>query len=180
MVMSKKKVTRGYDRSIHLGNAGEHLVMAHLLAQGFQAFRADRGNPAFDISVVDGNRHSLLRVKTTSADSVVWTRKKSGLTFLDQRDRDDYCCIVDLRDGVSAAQIYIVPTGVVQSAIDDGRSYWISGKKKDGTKRVDSAGQRLWLNDRVDRHAYEGFQVKWKNYLENWDQLRGKVTAFSE
>ena len=45
----------GYSRSVHLGNAGEHLVMAHLLAQGFQAFMADRGNPAFDISVVDGS-----------------------------------------------------------------------------------------------------------------------------
>ncbi len=69
--MPRKQVARGYDRAVHLGNAGEHLVMAHLLAQGFQAFMADRGNPAFDISVVDGSRHSLLRVKTTSGDSVI-------------------------------------------------------------------------------------------------------------
>ena len=67
--------------SVHLGNAGEHLVMAHLLAQNFQAFMADRGNPAFDISVVDGHRHSLIRVKTTSSESVMWSRKPSGSRY---------------------------------------------------------------------------------------------------
>ena len=49
--------------SVHLGNAGEHLVMAHLLAQNFQAFMADRGNPAFDISVVDGHRPPARQTK---------------------------------------------------------------------------------------------------------------------
>ena len=85
--------------SVHLGNAGEHLVMAHLLAQNFQAFMADRGNPAFDISVVDGHRHSLIRVKTTSSASVMWSRKPSGVTFLDLLSEGDYCCIVDMRNG---------------------------------------------------------------------------------
>jgi hypothetical protein len=69
---------RGYSLSVNRGNAGEHLVMAHLLALGFQAFHADRGNPAFDISVVDGDRHSLIRVKTTTSDSLVWSRKKAS------------------------------------------------------------------------------------------------------
>lgn len=31
------------------GNVGEHLVMAELLHRGFDAYWADRGNPAFDI-----------------------------------------------------------------------------------------------------------------------------------
>ena len=171
--MPKKPGARGHGRSVHLGNAGEHLVMAHLLAQGFQAFRADRGNPAFDISVVDGSRHSLLRVKTTRFESAVWSRKITGETFLDRRRRDDYCCIVDLRGGVAAARIYVIPTDVVQDAIDKGRRYWNAGRKKDGTKRVDSRQQRLSITDRTDRHAYEGFQIKWKEYLGDWDRLRG-------
>ncbi len=102
----------------------------------------------------------------------MWSRKKTGVTFLDRRSRDDYCCIVDLRDGVAAARIYIVPTDVVQDAIDKGRRYWNSGRKKDGTKRVDSRMQVLWMTGRMDRHAYEGFQDKWKEYLGNWDRLR--------
>ena len=95
--------------SVHLGNAGEHLVMADLLGQGFQAFMADRGNPAFDISVVDGHRHSLIRVKTTSSERVMWSRKPSGVTFLDLRMKGDYCCIVDMRKGVARAEFYLVP-----------------------------------------------------------------------
>lgn len=94
----------GYAQSVHLGNAAEHLVMAYLLAQGFQAFWADRGNPAFDISVVDGARHSLLRVKATRSPSLVWSRKKTGVTFLEQREEGDYCCIDDMRFGVAAAE----------------------------------------------------------------------------
>ncbi len=166
-----KSTSRGYDRSVHLGNAGEHLVMAHLLALGYQAFMADRGNPAFDISVVCEHRHSLIRVKSTSTNSVVWTRKKSGATFLDLREDGDYCCIVDLRKGVRDSRIYIIPTMSVQAAIDEGRRYWTSSPKKDGTQRVDTKGQRLWLNSRTDRHAYEGFETKWHEYLDAWNQL---------
>lgn len=162
----------GYKNSVNLGNAGEHLVMAHLLTLGFQAFMADRGNPAFDISVVDGTKHSLIRVKTTRADSLVWSRKKSGVTFLDMRNRGDFCCIVDLRARVADAQIYLVPTRVVQTAIDAARKEWNSGRKRDGGTRIDSPAQRLWLNDRAGKRAWEGFQVKWRRYLEAWDQLR--------
>jgi len=165
--------TAGYNSSVNAGNAGEHLVMAHLLIQGFQAFMADRGNPAFDISVVHEDRHSLLRVKVTRTDSVIWTRKKTGVTFLDLREHGDFSCIVDFRENDPAtAKFYIIPTTVVQAAIDAGRKYWMSFRKKDGSERVDSPGQRLWLTDRTDRHAYEGFQTKWKPYLGAWDSLK--------
>jgi len=163
---------RGYNASVNLGNAGEHLVMAHLLTLGFQAFMADRGNPAFDISVVDGAKHSLIRVKSTRADSLVWSRKRSGVTFLEMRKRGDFCCIVDLRAGVANAQIYLVPTRVVQAAIDAARKEWNAGRKRDGGIRVDSAAQRLWLNDRVGERAWWGFQIKWRKYLDAWGQLR--------
>lgn len=162
-----------YGLSVHRGNAGEHLVMAHLLVRGFQAFHADRGNPAFDISVVDGDCHSLIRVKTTTSDSLVWSRKRDGTTSLDIRSNGDFCAIVDLRNGVAAASIYIVPTPVVRDALAEARRYWNAGVKQDGSKRKDGTGQRLWLNDRTDRHAYEGFQAKWAPFRDNWDLLRG-------
>ncbi len=167
-------MARGYERSVHLGNAGEHLVMAQLLYAGFQAFMADRGNPAFDISVVDGIKNSLLRVKCTNTDSVVWSRKKSGLTFLDMRKTGDFCCIVDMRKGISEAQIYVVPTSIVQEAIDHGRAGWLSKSRRDGNPRKDSTGQRLWLDDKVDGPDYRGFRIKWKRYVANWDQLRDR------
>ncbi len=168
-------MARGYETSVQLGNAGEHLVMAYLLAKGFQAFMADRGNPGFDISVVDGAKHSLLRVKCAKTASVVWSRKKSGATFLDIRKTGDFCCIVDLRNDVPSAQIYIVPTTKVQRAIDKGRADWLSKMRRDGKPRKDSTGQRLWLDDKIDGPAYRGFKIKWKAYLANWNQLRDKV-----
>jgi hypothetical protein len=168
----------GYSSSVNAGNAGEHLVMAHLLIRGFQAFMADRGNPAFDISVVHKDKHSLLRVKVTRTDSVIWTRKKTGETFLDLREQGDFCCVVDFRENDPAsAKFYLIPTKVVQAAIDAGRKYWMSSLKKDGSERVDSTGQRLWLNDRVDRHVYEGFEIKWKQYLGAWDLLKSDSAA---
>lgn len=131
--MGWEDVPTGYELSVQLGNA----------------------DPAFDIAVVDGNRHSLLRVKTTWAPSVVWSRRKSGITFLDPRPKGDFCCIADFRMGVSDAVIYVVPTPVVQAAIDDARRDWLSKPRRDGKARKDSTDQRLHLNDRIDRHAYE-------------------------
>jgi hypothetical protein len=164
---------RGYNSSVNAGNAGEHLVMAHLLFNGFQAFMADRGNPAFDISVVYGTQHSLLRVKITRTDSLIWTRKKTGQTFLDMRARGDFCCIVDLRDkDLAKAKFYIIPTTVVQSALDAGRKYWTSSPKKDGSPRVDTPGQRVWLTGPTNRHVYEGYEEKWVKYRDAWNQLK--------
>jgi hypothetical protein len=65
-----------------------------------------------------------------------------------------------------------VPTTEVQRAIDEGRADWLSKSRRDGNRRQDSKGQRLWLNDKIDGHAYLGFRIKWKGYLENWKQLR--------
>ena len=166
---------RPIQNSVNIGNAGEHFVMAQLLEQGFQAFMADRGNPAFDISVVDGSRFSLLRVKTTKADSVVWSRKKDGKTFLELREVGDFCCVVDFRLGFREAITYVVPTKIVQESIEGGRRDWLSRPRRDGTPRADSSGQRLWLDEKTDTHAYHGYAKKWEQYRGNWDQLRDGV-----
>jgi hypothetical protein len=156
-------MARGYERSVQIGNAGEHFVMAHLLASGFQAFMADRGNPAFDISVVDGAKYSLLRVKCTNTDSVIWSRKKSGAILLDLRDVGDFCVIVDLRTGVADAQIYVVPTNVVQRALDAGRKDWLSKMRRDGMPRKDSTGQRVWLDEKSMARSTEAIELNGKN-----------------
>ena len=40
------------NNSENIGSAGEHLIMAELLARGFHAFMADRSNPVFDIAAI--------------------------------------------------------------------------------------------------------------------------------
>jgi len=67
--------------SVNIGNAGEHLVAAHLLSLGFHVFVADRNNRAFDLSVFHNGKHSLLRVKTSSNYCVQWCNKKDGFEF---------------------------------------------------------------------------------------------------
>lgn len=53
--------------AVQIGNAGEHYVMACLLARGFHAGSADRGNPHFDILVrTKAGEFRAIRVKTTS------------------------------------------------------------------------------------------------------------------
>src|SRR3546814_130611 len=62
--------------SVQLGNAGEHYVMACLLARGIHAGFADRGNPHFDILLrTEAGEFRAVRVKTTRSASFQWTAK---------------------------------------------------------------------------------------------------------
>jgi hypothetical protein len=61
--------------------------------------------------------------------------------------------IVDLAKGFDNARFYVVPTSIVQVAIDLARAEWVSGPRRDGGVRVDSAAQRLWLDNKVDGPA---------------------------
>ena len=92
------------------GNAGEHLVMAELLMQDFEAYWADRGNPDFDVSCVwkPSQRKTRLRVKTASDGNAVWTaKKKTGLLFGQIQPEDDMVVICDLTKGIRGAEFYI-------------------------------------------------------------------------
>ena len=84
--------------SINVGNAGEHLIMAELLARGYHAFMADRGNPAFDAAAIlpDG-RQVKIRVKTCSTNRTFqYNAKRDGTIFLDYDPSDptDFCALV--------------------------------------------------------------------------------------
>jgi hypothetical protein len=70
-----------------------------------------------------------------------------------------------------SATLYIVPTMMVQQAIDEARSYWVAGVGRDGKPHKDSLRQVLWLCER-DQHPYYGFKRKWSPHRNNWNQLR--------
>ena len=146
--------------------------MAELLAQGFQAFMADRGNPAFDIAVDVSGRTSMIRVKTTRHSDVQWSAKKSGDVFLEGRRERDFVAIVDLRHGVRAAVIYLVPTAVVERELADNHREYLSHPKPDGESRKDTNKRVIRLDgeDRPTNQAF-GYARKWARYREAWDQL---------
>lgn len=160
--------------AVSVGNAGEHLVMAELLAQGFQAFMADRGNPAFDVAVDSGGITSMIRVKTTTAQygAAQWSVKRTGDVFLDLRAQRDFVALVDLRAGVRRSIIYLVPTPVVDAEIRRAIGVYLAHPNRDGSQRKDNGQRILRLDgeDRPDNPSF-GYAVKWTQYREAWHQL---------
>jgi hypothetical protein len=171
-VQRQQRVRRAV--AVSIGNAGEHLVMAELLAQGFQAFMADRGNPAFDVAVDVGGVTSMIRVKTTTAEygAAQWSMRRSGQVFLDVRADRDFVALVDLRRGVRGSAIYLVPTTVVDAALRRAIAVYLSHTNRNGTQRKDNGQRILRLDgeDRPDNPSF-GFAAKWAQYREAWHQL---------
>ena len=158
------------------GNVGEHLVMAELLFHGFDAYWADRGNPAFDISCHwnKSGRATRLRVKTTSNHSAIWTVKKSGAIFLERQPRDDFTVIVDLGSGLRDRDIYIIETGELEKRLKDDHDHYVSYPKKDGNPRKSEQGMRcirFFGEDKPTARGW-GYERKFANYREAWDLLK--------
>lgn len=160
--------------SVNVGNAGEHLVMAELLARGYQAFRADRCNPAFDIAVDVHGQTSMIRVKTTRCSDVQWSAKSGGTIFLDLREVRDFVAIVDLRSsqGIRGAVIYLVPTAIVDTELRRVIDVYKAHPKRDGGQRKVNGQRILRLDgeDRPDNPSF-GYATKWAQYREAWKLL---------
>ena len=158
------------------GNVGEHLVMAELLYQGFDAYWADRGNPAFDIACHwnASRRATRLRVKTTSNHSAVWTVKKSGAIFLERQPTDDFTIIVDLGNGLRDREIYVVDTGELEQRLDADHTFYVSHPKKDGSPRKAEQGMRCIRFFGEDKETARGwgYDKKFAAYREAWDLLK--------
>ena len=141
--------------STALGNAGEHLVMAELLARGYQAFWADRGNTAFDISVVAGNKHSLIRVKTSASTHLQWSVKSDGKIFPQMRKSGDYVAIVTFKNGsIRDADVYLVPTHIVDGEIRKYHAHWVAHAPADGVRREGSRAPRQIRRVRLENQLY--------------------------
>ena len=162
--------------SSSIGNVGEHLVMAELLYRGFDAYWADRGNPAFDISCHwnASGRATRLRVKTTSNHSAVWTVKKSGLIFLDKQAKDDFTVIVDLGRSLRDRDIYIIGTNELEGRLQTDHAFYVSHPKKDGSPRKAEQGMRCIRFHGTEKPTDSawGYDTKFAAYREAWDCLK--------
>lgn len=157
------------------GNAGEHLVMAELLARDFDAYWADRGNPAFDIACFwnKTGRSTRLRVKTTSNGAAVWTAKKSGL-FKDVQPMDDLVVICNIKGGIRGADIFIAPTQVIEQHLIQNHDLYCSLPGKNGAERSAEASIRVlrfWGEQRADNPSY-AYNTKFAEYRDAWDLLK--------
>jgi hypothetical protein len=165
--------------SVVMGEAGESLVMAELLARGFDAFKAIRANPAFDISCVakETRRATRLRVKTTSDGPAIWSAKRNGTIFLDFKEEatDDFVVICHVQDRViREASIYVVPTPVVEQDLRQDSAFYLRFPRKDGRPRdPDSTTRvmRFFGEPKPDNQAF-GYQLKYAQYRVAWDLLK--------
>ena len=141
--------------SVKTGNAGEHLVMAELLARGHHAAMADRGNPAYDILSLCGGRHSSLRVKTSRSANVKWSTKRDGTVFLElSRGNDsDFVVIVLMPERPRNADFYILPTAVVDRTLKTNHKKWLASPRLDGKPRTDA---KRWAKYHDAWHLLEG------------------------
>ena len=150
--------------------------MAELLFLGFDAYWADRGNPAFDIACFwnQTGRATRLRVKTTSNHSAIWTVKKSGAIFLDMGKKDDLTVIVDLGSGLRERDIYIVSTSILFDHLQADHTDYVSKPKKDGTARKAEQGMRCirFFGDDAARGKSYGYDIKFAAMKEAWGFLQ--------
>jgi hypothetical protein len=158
--------------SANKGNAGEHLVMAELLAQGFDAYFAARNNPSFDLACFWQGRASRLRVKTKSNSSPIWSAKKDGTVFRDVQDQGDFVAIVNLNNAVRDATIYIVPTRIVERHLIHNEEFYLShsGRSDKSSARV----LRLFGEDKPDNISF-AYDRKFADYQEAWHLLQGAL-----
>jgi hypothetical protein len=151
--------------------AGRDLVRAKLLSLSFQVRDAHHNGRSLGLTAEKGGKRNLLRVTTTSTGRGVWSRKSDGTTFRELGNERDLVVIVDLASGRDHPRFFVVPTPVVQEAIDVARAAWVSGSRRDGGKRVDATAQRLTLDDNVNGPPWEGYGKRWEHYIDNWRQL---------
>jgi hypothetical protein len=158
------------------GNLGEHVIMAELMHRDFHAFMADRNNPAFDVMSLwaPSGKKCMLRVKTTSNHSAVWTVKKSGAIFLDLQDEDDFVTIVDIGSGLRDRDVYILPTRFLLNRLQSDHSDYVTHPKKDGSARKPEQGMRcirFFGNEKATDRSW-GYDKKFAEFREAWDLLK--------
>lgn len=112
--------TSARPRSIDVGNAGEALVLAHLLANEFHAAHTARNSHAFDVLARKGDHYASLRVKSSRDRCAHWNAKKDGSIYLDLRtgDRTDFVIFaLNVNSDLTDVEFYVVPTALVDRTI---------------------------------------------------------------
>jgi hypothetical protein len=168
--------TSARPRSIDVGNAGEQLVLARLLARGHCAALTSRNSPAFDIITRRSGRYAALRVKSSRDRCVQWSAKADGSIFLDRksRDRTDFVIFALNVDGdLTDVEFYVVPAALVERTIRRNFAEYLTYRRRRGITRERTSGHRaIWFSG--SRRRSRGYAERWKRYREAWHLLEGK------
>ncbi len=179
MMTRTEAATKTTSNSVNVGNAGEHLIMAELLARGYHAFMADRGNPAFDLAAILPDRRQVkIRCKTCSTNRTFqYSAKKTGEIFLDfdPQDNTDFAALIAPRKAEvftsRTAEIWIVPTAVMNHSLWQMNAAYFSTPKRDGTPRKQQSTPwfTMQLDGPPEKSPLNGWAQKLETWHENWE-----------
>lgn len=153
--------------------------MASLLARGYDAGLADRGNPSFDILLrTPTGDFRAVRVKTTSGESFQWTAKSEWdpLPGFDKEKPDprDLSVLVAFNGAPPGptTEVYVIPTAKLVDDINNAHRHYHEHKNRDGSTRKISRQRVIRLDGekRPDNIAY-GFRQDWAMFRDAWSQL---------
>ena len=142
--------------SIQSGIAGEYFVAAELARRGFVASLTLRNTRGIDILASDpkAKRSIAIQVKATQGDHDSWL---VGKIAKDELASNMFFVFVSM-NGLEAPKYYVVPKREVARYTEARHAEWLSGKKRDGSRRKDTAMRKFADQD--------------GKYLGRWDLLR--------
>ena len=169
--------------TVQVGNAGEHYVMACLLARGIHAGLADRGNPHFDILVRnESGDFRAIRVKTTNSASFQWNAKEDWNPLpgfdKDKPDPRDVSILVAFNKKPPGpdTEVYVIPTARLVEDLNRVIRHWRKFKKRDGSERKRRKHRAIWLNGNKTKTNIAGaFRDDWRDFREAWHLLEGTI-----
>jgi hypothetical protein len=165
-----------------IGRLGELAVEMELLKGGWSVgnYNASTKNAeTFDLFASKGKRRIGIRVKAykgnrkRKGEGVQYTAKDHGSVFneLDSQDDGDFVVIVRVCPQ-EPEEFYIIPTKIVDCAINDIEKKWRSHPKKDGSPRKVTTHRIIdFHGEQNERQPYRGYQKIWKEYMGDWKIL---------
>ncbi len=167
--------------AVQIGNAGEHYVMACLLARGIHAGLADRGNPHFDILIRNrSGDFRAVRVKTTNSASFQWAAKEEWdpLPGFDKDNPDprDVSVLVAFNGQPPGpeTEVYLIPTVRLVEDLNRVHRHYHKHPKHDGSKRKRTRQRVIRLDGKKKpgKISY-AFRDDWRDFRDRWDLLDG-------
>jgi hypothetical protein len=153
-----------------------------LIKRGWQVgnYNASTKNASsYDLFASKGKRRIGIRVKSyttsksRSAENVQYTAKTHGSAFnnIDLSDNGDFAVIVRISFD-EPEQFHIIPTKIVDKALNKSHKAWNSYAKKDGTPRKNTNRRVIFFTGTYsERTPHRGYEEVWKKYKNNWEIL---------
>lgn len=141
-------------QSANVGAAGEHLVLAHLLRQGFVAGLAPYNTKDYDLIVVnkDGSSSCPIQVKT-SMNKDGWMMREKHETPIDNL----YYCFVQMNQYNSETEVFVIDSKTVAHVIKMSHQIWLKTPGRGGKPHNDTPMRVLGRDNRIAVGKHENY-----------------------